>query len=79
VEPDAWIPLDVTSPQFMQNGAPVGIPHYLSVVGRLAPGVTVERARQEISATTRRRFGVGCGRGISCRGSLCVASRTGVG
>lgn len=31
-----------------------------------------------ISATTRRRFGADCGRGTSCRGSLCVAPRTGV-
>ena len=30
-----------------------------------------------IAATTRRRFGVGCGRGILCRGSLCVVPRTG--
>ena len=32
-----------------------------------------------IAATTRRRFGADCGRGTSCRGSLCVAPRTGVG
>lgn len=31
-----------------------------------------------IAATTRRRFGADCGRGTSCRGSLCVAPRTGV-
>jgi hypothetical protein len=28
-----------------------------------------------IAATTRRRFGVGCGRGILCRRSLCVVPR----
>ena len=33
----------------------------------------------EIVATTRRRFGVGCRRGISCCGSPCVAPGTGVG
>jgi transposase len=32
-----------------------------------------------IVATTRGRFAVGCGRGISCRGSPCVAPGTGVG
>jgi transposase len=30
-------------------------------------------------ATTRRRFGAGCGRGISCHRSPCVALDTGVG
>ena len=33
----------------------------------------------EMAATTRRRFGVGCGRDTLCRGSLCVVPRTGVG
>jgi putative ABC transport system permease protein len=54
VEPDAWIPLDVTAPQFVQNGVPVRRVHYLSVLGRLAPGVTVEQARQEIVAIAAR-------------------------
>ena len=54
IEPDAWIPLDLTGPQFVQNGVPVRIPHYLSVVARLAPGVTVEQARQEISSIVAR-------------------------
>jgi predicted permease len=54
VEPDAWIPIDVTGPQFVQNGAPLRVPHYLSVVGRLAPGVTIEQARQEISSIVAR-------------------------
>ena len=54
VEPDAWLPIDVTGPQFVQNGAPVRVPHYLSVVGRLAPGATVEQARQEISSIVAR-------------------------
>jgi predicted permease len=54
VEPDAWIPLDVTASQFVQNGVPVRSTHYLSVVGRLAPGVTVEQARQEIVAIAAR-------------------------
>jgi putative ABC transport system permease protein len=50
VEPDAWIPLDTTTGQFVSNGAPSRIPHMLSVVGRLAPGVTIEQARQEIAS-----------------------------
>ena len=54
VEPDAWIPLDVTSPLFVQNGAPVRVPHYLSVVGRLAPGVTIAQAQQEIASIVAR-------------------------
>jgi predicted permease len=54
VEPDAWMPLDMTGPQFVQNGLPVRVPHYLSVVGRLARGATVEQARQEISRIVAR-------------------------
>ena len=54
VEPDAWFPLDMNDPRFAQNGVPVRVPHYLSVVGRLAPGVTVEQARQELIGITAR-------------------------
>jgi putative ABC transport system permease protein len=54
VEPDAWMPLDVTGPRFVQNGVPVRLPHYLSVVGRLAPNVTIEQAQQEMVAITAR-------------------------
>jgi predicted permease len=54
VEPDAWIPLDMTDPRFTQNGVPVRVPHYLSVVGRLASGATVEQARQEMVVITAR-------------------------
>jgi predicted permease len=54
VEPDAWFPIDLTDPRFAQNGVPVRVPHYLSVVGRLAPGATVEQARQELITITAR-------------------------
>ena len=54
VEPDVWTPIDLTDPRFVQNGVPVRVPHYLSVVGRLAPGATVEQARQEIIGITAR-------------------------
>jgi predicted permease len=54
VEPDAWIPLDMTLPQFVQNGVPARIPHFLSVVGRLAPGVTIDQARQEVASIVAR-------------------------
>jgi putative ABC transport system permease protein len=54
VEPDAWIPIDMTDPRFTQNGVPVRVPHYLSVVGRRAPDVTVEQVRQELIAITAR-------------------------
>ena len=54
IEPDAWLPLDITTGQFVQNGAPSRIPHFLSVVGRLAPGVTIEQAREEIATIVAR-------------------------
>jgi putative ABC transport system permease protein len=54
IEPDAWIPLDVKSPFFVRDGQVVRAVHFLSVIGRLAPGATVEEARQELSALTRR-------------------------
>jgi putative ABC transport system permease protein len=54
VEPDVWTPIDLTDPRFVQNGVPVRLPHYLSVVGRLAPGMTVEQARQEMIGITAR-------------------------
>jgi predicted permease len=54
VEPDAWFPLDMKDPRFVQNGVPVRVPHYLSVIGRLAPGATLAQARQELVAITAR-------------------------
>jgi putative ABC transport system permease protein len=54
VEPDAWIPLDTAQPAFVQNGVPARVPHFLSVVGRLADGVTVEQARDEMKAIAAR-------------------------
>ena len=54
VEPEAWVPVDRTMPQFAQNGAPNRIVHMLSVVGRLAPGATVDQAREELGGITAR-------------------------
>ena len=54
VEPDAWIAIDVTDSRFARNGVPVRLPHYLSVVGRLAPGATLEQAQQELVGITAR-------------------------
>jgi len=54
VEPDAWMPIDVKGAQFVQNGAPVRVTHYLSVVGRRAAGVSVEQVRQEITSIVAR-------------------------
>jgi predicted permease len=50
VEPEVWLPLDLTNPQFLQNGQPARLPHYLSVLGRLGPGVKLEQAREEIAS-----------------------------
>ena len=50
VEPESWTPLDITGPNFMPNGQPARIPHYLSVVGRLAPGTTIAEARDEVTS-----------------------------
>jgi predicted permease len=54
IEPESWMPLTMNAQQMMQNGAPNRVVHMLSVVGRLAPGVTVEQARQEIAAISAR-------------------------
>lgn len=54
IEPDAWLPLDVATPRILENGAPTRVGHYMSVVGRLAPGVTIGQANQEISAIAAR-------------------------
>ena len=54
IEPEAWMPLDVTVPPFVQNGTPARTVHFLSVVGRLAPGATVEQARAEIAGIVAR-------------------------
>jgi predicted permease len=47
-EPDAWVPLDATAAGFAQNGVIPRSQHFLSVVGRLADGVTIDAAQQEI-------------------------------
>jgi predicted permease len=54
IAPDAWVPVDTNVPQFSQNGVLNRVVHMLGVVGRLAPGATVEQARQEIAAITGR-------------------------
>jgi predicted permease len=54
IEPDAWVPLEMTNPQIVENGAPTRVGHYASVVGRVRPGTTVEQSRQEISAIIAR-------------------------
>ena len=54
VEPDGWFSLDTSDSRFTRNGAPVRNVHYLSVIGRLAPGVTVEQAAQEIRTIVSR-------------------------
>lgn len=59
VEPEAWIPIDLTGPQFVQNGQVARVPHFLSAVGRLAPNATVDEAREELGALVdglERRF-----------------------
>ena len=50
--PDVWIPISFTPQIFGPNGTSNRIVHALSAVGRLAPGATVEQARQEIAAIT---------------------------
>jgi predicted permease len=54
-EPDAWAPFDLgnATPQF-GPGPPSRIVHMMSVVGRLAPGATIDQARQEVAAITAR-------------------------
>ncbi|MFL6276630.1 MAG: ABC transporter permease [Blastocatellia bacterium] len=46
---DLWAPIAFTAQQAQQHGS-----HYLSVFGRLKPGVTVEQARTEMSAIANR-------------------------
>jgi predicted permease len=53
-EPDAWMPLDLNGSQLPGGGGPNRVVHALSVVGRLAPGATVDQARQEIGTITAR-------------------------
>jgi putative ABC transport system permease protein len=43
---DAWVPLNLTPGQDLQNASN----HYLSVIGRLAPGVTIAQAQSELDA-----------------------------
>ena len=54
VEPDGWMPVDLNKPRLATNGVPVRTVHALSVVGRLAPGVTLPQAREEISSIVAR-------------------------
>lgn len=46
---DAWVPLNVTPGKTLDNANN----HYLSVIGRLAPGVTLARAQAELTAVDR--------------------------
>jgi putative ABC transport system permease protein len=54
LEPDAWILIELWSGFAARNGQPVRSVHFLSVVGRLAPGIAVGEARQELLAVTQR-------------------------
>jgi putative ABC transport system permease protein len=46
---DLWTPIAFTAAQAQQHGS-----HYVSVMGRLKPGVTTEQARTEMSAIAAR-------------------------
>jgi putative ABC transport system permease protein len=46
---ELWTPIGFTAQQAQQHGA-----HYVSAIGRLKPGVTVEQARAEMSAIAER-------------------------
>jgi predicted permease len=52
--PDAWVPINFNVPQFGQNPTSNRTVHALSVVGRLAPGATVEQARHEVATIAAR-------------------------
>jgi putative ABC transport system permease protein len=60
LQPDMWLPL-VTTPgpaggrYFDASGQPDRTVHYLAVVGRLAPGMTAERARADLQAIAAKR------------------------
>jgi putative ABC transport system permease protein len=51
-KPDVWVPLVFSSADDLNPDARGS--HWLDVVGRLAPGATVERANREIVTVTRR-------------------------
>ena len=57
LEPDLWSPLVPTpgSPYLDAAGQPARTPHYLALVGRLKDGVSLERARADLSAIAARR------------------------
>jgi putative ABC transport system permease protein len=55
---DVWVPLAATLPDYARMSAPdrsiEGFWHFLNVFGRRKPGVSLERARTELSAIARR-------------------------
>lgn len=54
--PDLWEPIPMTSGRMVDAaGQPNPSIHYLMVVGRLAPGATVEQAQAELRAVADRR------------------------
>ncbi|MGH2779911.1 MAG: ABC transporter permease [Thermoleophilaceae bacterium] len=46
---ELWVPRSFTADALTERGA-----HYLDVVGRLAPGATIERAQADLAALSRR-------------------------
>src|ERR1035438_441859 len=48
-EDDYWVPAHFSPADLVEHGS-----HYLNVVARLKPGVTLERAREEMNAIARR-------------------------
>jgi putative ABC transport system permease protein len=48
-EVDYWTPVHFTPTEKVEHGS-----HYLNVVARMKPGVTIERARQDMSAIAKR-------------------------
>jgi len=60
LQPDMWWPLVATpglagGPFFDTTGQPNRVVHYLAVVGRLAPGVTTDRARSDLQTMMAKR------------------------
>ena len=49
-ETAVWIPHSLVEPNMFSNGMPTRGDRYLSSVARLAPGVTVDQAQQELNA-----------------------------
>jgi predicted permease len=58
-QPDVWMPLTRASESRLVDGSgqPNRTIHFLSVIGRLAPGVTTDRAARELSALAVQRAG----------------------